>query len=66
MFGNNPDIAAGANAALKAPAPPANPPMFGSAMTKPKRKKMGNTYLGENAEASPFQLAETTLMGGGS
>lgn len=52
--------------APQAPPPPPNPPMFGSQMVKPKRKKMGNTLLGDSAEASPFQLAETTLMGGGS
>lgn len=50
----------------KAPDAPPNPPMFGSQMNKPKRKKMNSSFLGDAAEASPFQLAETTLMGGGS
>lgn len=61
MFGDAPQMQA-----PKAPPPPANPPMFGSQMLKPKRKKMSNTYLGDAAEASPMQLAEATLMGGGS
>ncbi len=50
----------------KAPDAPPNPPMFGSQMMKPKKKSMANTYLGDAASASPFQLAEQTLMGGGS